>query len=677
MHLFSDYIQPLTFWLYDHPHLALLIAFTISFTESLAIIGSIIPGSVTMTALGILAGAGVMRVDLTLLAAALGAIAGDGASYILGSVYSERLTTIWPFSRYPNWLTFGKDYFNKHGGKSVLIGRFVGPLRSIIPVIAGMMHMSHLRFYTANIISAIAWSVLYIMPGVLIGTASSELSPEIATHLFVIILISLAGIWLIGIGIKWLLTRASRILSTNFHQFWLWLIHKSSWRKAAKLLTPANEKNHSSTAALFLLFSLSTILFCIISLCVYWDLWIGLINQSVHLFFLSLRTGSFDVFFIILAQLISPLTLISLFASIALATIYFRDWRALLYWLSLCSMSALVLLFLHYSIYSPKPQGLLIVEKGSSFPAPGLTFITAVGITIYLYINAYSQTRFKHFIKIAIAFCLLLLGLSSLYLGDNWLSDILGAYFCGLSLSLGHWLFYRRKKSTHYYHLFLSLMILLVAILTTSISSILNFKNSIRSHQPYFAQYVFTDEDWWNQTRPLLPVYRQNRIGNKSSIFNLQYAGSLSHLEDALQQYGWKKQQDSLFNSLLSRVANQPASKELPLMSQLYLNKKPALVMIYEPTDGNPPQILRIWRSNYYLEHFKQPIWIGSVHPNPTKSLQFNHSGSVNYVRSALRKSLFVQRKRTLPAQIFEEGFPKQVEPELLLIRETSEDNLF
>ena len=84
MQLFADYVQPVTHWLYHHPHWALALTFLISFSESLAIIGSIVPGSVTMTAIGILAGSGVMRIDMTLLAAILGAVAGDSASYFMG-----------------------------------------------------------------------------------------------------------------------------------------------------------------------------------------------------------------------------------------------------------------------------------------------------------------------------------------------------------------------------------------------------------------------------------------------------------------------------------------------------------------------------------------------------------------------------------------------------------------
>lgn len=110
MNLFADYVQPLTDWLQHNPRWSLFITFLISLTESLAIIGSIVPGSVTMTAIGILAGSGIMRIDLTLLAAILGAVAGDSLSYILGYYYSDRLTEIWPFSKYPKWIEYGKDF---------------------------------------------------------------------------------------------------------------------------------------------------------------------------------------------------------------------------------------------------------------------------------------------------------------------------------------------------------------------------------------------------------------------------------------------------------------------------------------------------------------------------------------------------------------------------------------
>ena len=111
MHLFSEYIQPLTIWLHTHSNWALFITFFISFCESLAVIGTIIPGSVAMTAIGILAGSGVMRIDLTLIAAILGAIAGDSASFLLGYLFRDRICNIWPFTRYPHWIAYGKAFW--------------------------------------------------------------------------------------------------------------------------------------------------------------------------------------------------------------------------------------------------------------------------------------------------------------------------------------------------------------------------------------------------------------------------------------------------------------------------------------------------------------------------------------------------------------------------------------
>lgn len=671
MHLFTDYIQPLTLWLYDHPNLALLITFFISFAESLAIIGSLIPGSVTMTAIGILAGAGVMRIDLTLSAAALGAVAGDGVSYLLGYIFSGRLTSIWPFSRYPSWLNYGKDYFARHGGKSVLIGRFVGPLRSIIPVIAGMMHMSHLRFYFANIISAILWSLLYVMPGVLIGTASSELSPEVATHLFLIILFILASTWLISLGLKWLFILANRLIRIKLDHFWRWAIHHRYLGKLAKKLTPPAETPYYPTAAFFLLFVLTTLFFCILALLVVYGLWISRANQSLHLFFQSLRTHSFDVFFIIASQIMSPLTLIVLLVSVSLIAIYYNDWRSLAYWLSLSLSTILALLLLHWLINSPEPQGLLGLAGNSSFPITRLTFATSLGLALFLHINAYSHTRFKRVLKIALLSCLLLVGLTPLYLGDNWLSDILGAYLAGFSLCLGYWLFYRRYRSPPHYNPYLPLALLTSLFLATTLASLFTYSSSMRSHQPYFAQYVCTDELWWNQTKPLLPIYRTNRIGRRIALFNLQYVGSLNHLEQALISYGWQKQNTSLLNTLMTRVTHLSSVPELPLMAQLYLNKKPVLIMIYVPPHGERVQILQIWRSNYHLQNFKQPIWLGSVqfHRTRVRGIK-NDQKSIDYVSEALATSSFLQRSIPFPAQVAQQQLPIKVEPVLLLVRE-------
>src|SRR3990167_31783 len=205
--LFQDTIQIIILWMHHNPNAALLITFLISFAEAIAILGIIIPGSVTMTFIGLLVGSGVMRFDLTILTIILGTIIGNGATYTVGCKFSERIVHSWPFNRYPHWICYGKNHFIKHGGKSILVGQFLGPARSMIPLIAGIMHMHPRHFYTMTIISAVLWSIVYLSPGALIGAASSKLDPTVTISIFIMILIVLATIWLASILLKWLFIR--------------------------------------------------------------------------------------------------------------------------------------------------------------------------------------------------------------------------------------------------------------------------------------------------------------------------------------------------------------------------------------------------------------------------------------------------------------------------------------
>src|SRR4029078_1954051 len=102
------------------------------------------------------------------------------------------------------------------GGKSIIFGRFVGPVRPMIPLIAGMMDMTPKRFLIFNILSAIAWAPLYSLPGILIGVSLGNLPPEAATRVGLLILLLLLAFWLVyefflTIG-KWLSSLIHRIL---------------------------------------------------------------------------------------------------------------------------------------------------------------------------------------------------------------------------------------------------------------------------------------------------------------------------------------------------------------------------------------------------------------------------------------------------------------------------------
>lgn len=166
--------EQLVVWIEQNPEYAGWVIFSMALAESLAIVGMLIPGVVILFGAGTLIGAGIIDFWSSCLWAIIGAIIGDGLSYWLGHHY-ENATQKWPWFRvHPEALEKGTQFFEKYGDLSVALGRFFGPIRAIVPLIAGLMHMPPKRFYIANIASAIVWAPAYLLPGMLAGSAVGE-----------------------------------------------------------------------------------------------------------------------------------------------------------------------------------------------------------------------------------------------------------------------------------------------------------------------------------------------------------------------------------------------------------------------------------------------------------------------------------------------------------------------
>lgn len=664
MNLFADYIQPFTGWLQQHPNWALFITFFIAMAESLAIIGSIVPGSVTMTAIGILAGSGIMRIDLTLIASTLGAVCGDSLSYALGYFYSDKLIYIWPFKKYPQWLKYGKDFFSRHGGKSVLIGRFVGPLRSIIPVIAGIMHMKQWRFLTANFISAVGWSLLYVMPGVLIGAAGHELSAESATRLFVIILLALLLMWLFSLGIKWSIVKLHSFLKNNLHGFWTNFKDKPYIRKVYQTFTPLNEVNHYPTAGLFILLLLNFLGALTLILLSAQQSILKNLDVPVHLFLQSSHTYLLKIVAIVCTQLTSTMTLALVYIFCCLWFLYNKKIQAALYLSFLVIISGTLGYFLSLLIYYPRPQGLLLSMAGSSFPNTNLLIAT----TLYGFIFFYINNKYSLLTGTLRSIILILLGLSGLgaiYLGDYWLSNVLTSYFIGSFLCLTVCILYRKDNLSgeKKFQSVIILTILLASIIVSSLASLyINFNSLVYAHTPYNKEYILDDNAWWDQKKPILPLYRLNRVGKLSSLLNLQYSGTISQLKSSLEKEGWESHDETAFEKMLILINRNPDEVRLPLLTQLYQNKKPSLLMSYVDKKKKLILQLTLWDSNYNLKQSAQPLWIGTFHSNiPDRSVPF-----FSYLIPALDN--FTLRKVTLSEKSVKIS-PNPIDPYLILIK--------
>ncbi|HEX4045528.1 MAG TPA: DedA family protein, partial [Gammaproteobacteria bacterium] len=211
----SDIVGPILQWLNANPEWAGFATFVISAAESVAIIGTIVPGTITMTAIGALAGAGIIPLWATIFWAILGAVFGDGISYWMGYYFKDRLHRIWPFHNNPGLLQKGEMFVHKYGVMSVFIGRFVGPVRALVPMIAGMLGMKPVQFTVANITSAIGWAPIYMLPGIMLGAASLELPPDIAIQVMLVLLL----ISLFVLMCMWLTYKLLQLINIQTDQF--------------------------------------------------------------------------------------------------------------------------------------------------------------------------------------------------------------------------------------------------------------------------------------------------------------------------------------------------------------------------------------------------------------------------------------------------------------------------
>jgi membrane-associated protein len=178
----------------------------IIFAETGLLIGFFLPGDSLLVTAGLLAATtGVFNVWLLGLLLTVASILGNSAGYAIGRAAGPRL-----FSR-ENSLLFNKkhlvrahEFYERHGGKTVIIARFMPIVRTFVPVVAGMGQMGYRRYTIYNVVGGIGWIWSMLFIGYFLGRYIPGVDQHIETVIILVVLISL----LPGI-IGWLKSRSS------------------------------------------------------------------------------------------------------------------------------------------------------------------------------------------------------------------------------------------------------------------------------------------------------------------------------------------------------------------------------------------------------------------------------------------------------------------------------------
>ncbi len=575
LHIFNE-------WLAAHPGWAWAAVFAIACGESLALVGLLLPGTLLMFAIGALVGMGTLPFAEAAAWAALGAVVGDGISFWLGRHYRQELRVRWPFSRHPQLIERSAEYFRRHGGKSILFARFVGPIRPVLPAVAGMMEMPAGRFFTVNVLSALLWAPLYLLPGVVFA-ASLDLAAEAAGRLALALLLLLLLLFLLGWSARWLFLYLHPRAFPLMQRLLAWSrLHPRLGELPAALLDPNHPEARGMSLWAVLLLA-ATIAFSLLLRALHHG---GLLPNLDHYLaqqLPALRSPLMDRWMGVLDTLFAVETLWALLITMALYLLLRSRLHALLHWLAAAGFALLA--------------GRLLLELGVD------TLTLLPGLSLYGFLAVLiARELTPERAWLAYALFAVLLGaalMTPLYLGQITLSALLTATTLALAWVALLGIAYRRhnrEPSGPLMPALLGLTALLVSGLIQPPTTPMPPPHSQLSLETTWAT------GGWRQ----LPAWRDDLRALHAHPLNLHYHGELALLERALGAQGWRRPLNLADGGWLRWLSSAPAI-ELPVVPQVHAGRNESLLLIRQGRDEEELWVLRLWASGV------KKVWIGNL----------------------------------------------------------------
>ena len=388
------WFDSLTAWLGAHPEWLGLALFLVACGECLALIGILVPGALLLFGVGVLAGGGVLTLGETLLLAFAGGLLGDALSYALGWRFQQRIRHLPLLRSHPQWLDSAEAYMQRYGIGSLLVGRFIGPLRPLLPMVAGMLKMPLARFSAVSVLAGAGWSVAYLLPG-----------------------------WATGAAIRLPLSQ----------DFWGQAGIVAGLLAILVLLSIHNGlRQHPRAAALAC--GLSTL--SLVSLLLGWR-HLPAFDQGLMTLVQSQRSHELDSLMVVLTKLGDWRTQLAAASLLCLLLLLARKWRAALFAASTLLLTALTNSALKHLLARPRPEVLL--EPLHSFSLPSGHSSAAFAFCLVLGVLAGRGQPPRWRLTWLLLACLpaSAIALSRVYLGVHWPTDILAGALLASSLCAG------------------------------------------------------------------------------------------------------------------------------------------------------------------------------------------------------------------------------------------------
>ena len=395
-----------------------------------------LPGETMLLLAAAAAAQGVLPIGAVIAVAAVAAIAGDSLGYWIGHRYGLALLT-----RYGRWLRItpahlnhAQAFFQRHGPKTVFLGRFVAVLRVLAAVLAGVSRMPYGLFLTYNAVGGIAWAAVIGFLGFQFGRQLPVVEYALRQAGWV-----MAGLIVVGLlgflGWRWL-ARHQGAVRTRFDHAMEWLAQ----RRVTHMLEAVRGRLtgwsylgiHTSIGLAISVLSL--LIFTQIADNVLGQETLVQLDTRLALYLHGVATPLTTQVMFFFTALGGPVLLaIALVGATALAA--WRRWDELLLGIGVIGGGAALDLLLNALVQRPRPVFVnpISVESSWSFPSGhAMMAVVTYGLLAYLLLVWLRQWRWQVALALASTFLIVVIGFSQLYLGVHYLSDVLAGYAAGL-----------------------------------------------------------------------------------------------------------------------------------------------------------------------------------------------------------------------------------------------------
>ncbi len=595
----TEMLQDLVAFVGERPNLALLVVFLISAGEALIIVGLFVPSTVVLVGAGTLVGMGKLPFIPIFVATTLGAIAGDAISYWIGHVWKDQLRELWPLNRYRSLLDQGETFFKKHGGKSILFGRFIPGVKAVVPGIAGMVGMDPVRFTIVNAISAVMWAAVHVLPAVAVGRGidvAQSSNPRLLV-LFLIIALFVVLIWYgakMAIGIlmpvaeHWQ-ARLVRFLSSHPTPVSRW---------AARLLASENGVLAPFTYAAMALAALSGFVMLVVNLLFDPDLVPS--DAAISAYLQTLRTEVVDWAMIAITMLGDSILLAAISLALIVSFLALRRWRL---------ASSVAVAFIAASLFVPvmttilhgaRPTTLDDGVQVFSFPSGHATLSTTIfGISVLLLVHPL-PFAYRRIAYLTTAVIIALIALSRVYLLAHWPSDVLAGLLFGGSLVFAMaFLLHGRPLRLPSGRLAAIIGIIFLTVYPTRLYY--GYGDATKQYIAPSPPIALDRQEWLEGDWERLPASRILLDGDPGEPILIQADLPLSDVLTSLGSLGWEQQESSRLDQLLNSILPSKGTLSTHLARPLTNSGKSPLAtfMRLDETASERRIVLRIWEANF------------------------------------------------------------------------------